>query len=78
MRDAETAALSAQNPYALRFLEPMVRGMGLDGLTRGLDIALDADRRLKGSPLGPDLVVEKMILELCRRPDAYRPIPGRP
>jgi DNA polymerase-3 subunit delta len=78
LRDAETAALSAQNPYALRFLEPMVRGMGLDGLTRGLDVALDADRRLKGSPLGPDLVVEKMILELCRRPDAGRLPASRP
>lgn len=77
LRDGEAAALSAQNPYALRFLEPMVRGMGLGGLSRGLDVALDADRRLKGSPLGPDLVVEKMIFELCRRPDDRRPAATR-
>jgi DNA polymerase-3 subunit delta len=73
MRDNEIASLSAQNPYSFRFLEPMVRGMGLEGLSRGLDVALDADRRLKGSPMKPDLVVESTILELCRQPGRSRP-----
>jgi DNA polymerase-3 subunit delta len=78
LRDGEIASLSAQNPYSFRFLEPMVRGMGLEGLSRGLEIALDADRRLKGSPLKPELVVEKTILELCREPDGRRPAAARP
>jgi DNA polymerase-3 subunit delta len=77
LRDGDIAALTAQNPYSFRFLEPMVRGMGLDGLTRGLDTALAADRQLKGSPLKPELVIEKTILELCRRPNAPRPAAGR-
>lgn len=73
MRDNEIASLSAQNPYSFRFLEPMVRGMGLEGLSRGLETALDADRRLKGSPMKPELVVESTILELCRQPGRSRP-----
>lgn len=66
LRDNEIALLSAQNPYSFRFLEPMVRGMGVDGLSEGLTVALNADRRLKGSPLKPDIVLENAILDLCR------------
>lgn len=69
LRDNEIASLSAQNPYSFRFLEPMVRGMGLDGLSGGLSVALNADRRLKGSPLKPEIVLENAILELCRTPE---------
>lgn len=78
LRDGETAALSAQNPYALRFLEPMLRGLGPAGLSAALGVALDTDRRLKGSPLKPELVVEQAILELCREPDRRRPAAARP
>ncbi len=78
LRDGETAALSAQNPYALRFLEPMLRGLGPAGLDAALKVALETDRRLKGSPLKPELVVEQAILELCREPDRRRPAPARP
>jgi DNA polymerase-3 subunit delta len=77
LRDNEIASLSAQNPYSFRFLEPMVRGMGLDGLTRGLEAALDADRQLKSSSLKPELVIEKTILELCRQPGPARPRAAR-
>jgi len=56
----------------------MVRGMGVEGLARGLTTALEADRQLKGSPLKPELVIEKTILELCRQPGPARPRAARP
>ena len=31
-----------------------------------LQAALQCDRRLKGSPLKPDIIIEKLILDLCR------------
>ncbi len=66
MDDREIAALSGQNPWGFRFLEPMVRGMGKDGLGEALSAALSCDRRLKGSPLKPNIIIEKLILDLCR------------
>ncbi len=66
MDDREIGALSAQNPWSFRFLEPMVRGMGKDGLGNALTAALSCDRRLKGSPLKPNIIIEKLILDLCR------------
>ena len=70
MSDGEVASLSGQNPYAIRYLEPMVRAMGADGLSRNLRAALDCERRLKGSPLKPDIIIEKLIFDLCEdRPE---------
>jgi len=66
MDDRDIAALSGQNPWGLRYLEPMVRGMGKDGLGDALSAALSCDRRLKGSPLKPNIIIEKLILDLCR------------
>jgi DNA polymerase-3 subunit delta len=63
--DSEIAALSGQNPYSIRYLEPMVRAMGADGLARNLRAALQCERRLKGSPLKPDIIIEKLIFDLC-------------
>jgi DNA polymerase-3 subunit delta len=65
MSDNEIARLSKQNPFAMRYLEPMVRAMGADGLARNLRAALECDRRLKGSPLKPDIIIEKLIFDLC-------------
>ena len=59
------ASLSKQNPFAMRYLEPMVRAMGADGLARNLRAALECDRRLKGSPLKPNIIIEKLIFDLC-------------
>jgi len=65
LSDQEIAALSGQNPYSLRYLEPMARAMGADGLARNLRAALACERRLKGSPLKPNIIMEKLILDLC-------------
>ena len=65
MSDKEIAGLSGQNPFALRYLEPMARAMGADGLSRNLRAALACERRLKGSPLKPDIIIEKLIFDLC-------------
>ncbi len=70
MADKEIAALSGQNPYSLRYLEPMARAMGVDGLSRNLRAALACEKRLKGSPMKPDIIIEKLIFDLCEdRPD---------
>jgi hypothetical protein len=66
MDDREIGALSGQNPWSFRYLEPMVRGMGKNGLGHALSAALLCDQRLKGSPLKPDIIIEKLILDLCR------------
>ncbi len=65
MSNQEIAALSAQSPYSIRYLEPMARAMGADGLSRNLKAALACERRLKGSPLQPNIIIEKLILDLC-------------
>ena len=69
MTDKEIGALTGQNPWSFRYLEPMVRGMGRLGLGTALQSALECDRRLKGSPLKPDIIIEKLIMDLCRSDD---------
>jgi DNA polymerase III delta subunit len=63
--DQEIAALTGQSPYSFKYLEPMVRAMGADGLSRCLRAALTCEQRLKGSALKPDIVIEKLIFDLC-------------
>jgi len=67
MSDGQIAKLTGASPYSFRFLEPMTRSMGQDGLRAALKSALECDRKLKSSPLKPSLVLEKSILEFCRR-----------
>jgi len=66
MADREIGALTGQNPWSFRYLEPMVRGMGKMGMGTALKAALECDRRLKGSPLNPNVIIEKLIMDLCR------------
>ena len=70
--DAETGALTGANPWSFKYLEPMVRGYGIDGLSRALLAVLESDRKLKASPLKPDIIIEKLIFDLCcpREPKA--------
>lgn len=65
--DKEIGGLSGQNPWSFRYLEPMIRGLGPKGLSRALKVSADCDRRMKSSPLKPDIIIEKTIMELCRR-----------
>jgi len=71
MSDQEIGAVSGQNPWSFRYFEPMLRGLGPDGLKRALIEAHACDRGLKSSPLKPDIILEKTIAELCR-PDRRR------
>ena len=70
--DREIAAATAQNPWSFRYYEPMIRGLGPDGLRRALAAAAACDRALKSSPLKPDIILEKTIAELCVRPAGDR------
>ncbi len=66
LTDRDIGALTGQNPWSFRYLEPMVRGMGKNGLGAALQAALECDRRLKSSPLKSDIIIEKLIMDLCR------------
>lgn len=68
LTDKDIGALTGQNPWSFRYLEPMVRGLDHGPLARALDVALDCDRKLKSSPLKPDIIIEKTIMELCKKP----------
>lgn len=65
--DQETARMTGSSPWGFRFLEPMIKGLGPQGVLEALETTLDCDRRIKSSPLGPDIVLEQTIMELCRR-----------
>ncbi len=66
--DQEIGAATAQNPWSFRYYEPMVRGLGPEGMRRALSAALECDRAMKSSPLKPDIILEKTIAALCAAP----------
>lgn len=68
LADKEIGALTGQNPWSFRYLEPLVQGQGTSGMDRALRVSLDCDRMLKSSPLKPDIIIEKTIMELCKKP----------
>lgn len=67
--DKETASRTGQNPWSFRYLEPMLRSLGPEGLKRALRTALACDRGLKSSPLKPNIILEKTIADVCARRD---------
>ncbi len=67
MADQEIGALTGQNPWSFRYLEPMIRGMSEKEIGQALKTALNCDRKLKSSPLKPNIVIEKTIMELCKK-----------
>lgn len=67
LADQEIGALTGQNPWSFRYLEPMIRGLDSAGLDRALKVALECDRKLKSSPLPPNMVIEQAIMELCKK-----------
>ncbi|MCP4571269.1 MAG: DNA polymerase III subunit delta [bacterium] len=67
--DRDTASRTSQNPWSFRYLEPMLRALGPEGLRAALKAALDCDRSLKSSPLKPDIILEKTIADVCARRD---------
>jgi len=67
MSDKEIASLTGSSPWGFRFLDPMIRGLGEQGISRALKTSLECDRKLKSSPISPDLIVEKTVMELCKK-----------
>ncbi len=67
MSDKEIASLTGASPWGFRFLDPMIRGLGSKGIKKAMKTSLECDRKLKSSPMGPDIIIEKTIMELCRK-----------
>jgi DNA polymerase-3 subunit delta len=72
MADQEIARRTAQNPWSFRYFEPMLRGLGDDGLRDALRAAGRCDRLLKSSPLKPDIILETTLAEICARREPRR------
>ncbi len=70
MSDQEIASLTGASPWGFRFLDPMIRGLGSQGIRKAMKISLDCDVKLKSSPLSPNIIIEKTIMELCRKKPA--------
>jgi len=68
MSDQEIGSLSGQNPWSFRYLEPMLRGYQGAQMGKALKTALKCDRKLKSSPLKPNIIIEKTIMDLCKKP----------
>lgn len=67
MSDKEIASLTGSSPWGFRFLDPMIRGLGPKGIAKGMRTSLECDRKLKSSPMNPDIIIEKTIMELCKK-----------
>ena len=67
MSDKEIASLTGASPWGFRFLDPMIRGLGSQGITRAMRTSLDCDVKLKSSPMNPNIIIEKTIMELCKK-----------
>jgi DNA polymerase III subunit delta len=66
MADQEIGSLTGTNPWSFKFLTPLVKGLGPQGVRDALKTALECDVRLKSSPLKPDIIFEKAIMDLCK------------
>jgi len=67
MSDKEIASLTGASPWGFRFLDPMIRGLGSHGIGKAMITSLECDRKLKSSPMNPDIIIEKTIMELCKK-----------
>ncbi|MCP4290756.1 MAG: DNA polymerase III subunit delta [bacterium] len=72
MPDKQIAALTGSSPWGFRFLDPMIKGLGTQGIRRAMCTSLHCDKKLKSSPLNPDIIIEKTIMELCRKDKSGR------
>jgi len=67
MSDKEIASLTGASPWGFRFLDPMIRGLGSQGIRKAMKTSLNCDVKLKSSPLSPNIIIEKTIMELCKK-----------
>ncbi len=54
-------------PRALQQVRGTIRALGEDGVARALTACLDCERALKSSPLRPEHVLERALLDICGR-----------
>ncbi len=67
LSDKEIATLTGSSPWGFRFLDPMIRGLGSAGIRKAMRTSLECDFKLKSSPLSPNIIMEKTIMELCKK-----------
>ena len=79
MEDGTIGRLSAQNPWSFRYLEPMARSMGVQGLSRGQQTVLGLGDRPEEHGLGRKcLEVAGVRWRRCGWPDRHRFRTGLP
>ena len=64
--DREIMRRAGLSPYAYRAVAAAARSWGPDGARRALAACADCDAAVKGSPLGPEYVLERAILAICQ------------
>jgi DNA polymerase III subunit delta len=67
LSDKEIASLTGASPWGFRFLDPMIRGLGSRGIVQAMQTSLECDRKLKSSPMNPNIIIEKTIMQLCKK-----------
>ncbi len=56
---------TGMNPWVCRQIGPIADAMGPDGVSRAVKAGKHCDASLKSSPLKPDLILEKTLIEIC-------------
>ncbi|MBF0509836.1 MAG: hypothetical protein HQK57_13045, partial [Deltaproteobacteria bacterium] len=62
----EENSFNTMGPYPMFLLLQRARKFTLTELFRALELLLEADLELKGSPPNPTMVLEKLAIDLCR------------
>ena len=63
--ERELPTMMGASPYAVKQAVETVRRWGAATVRRALDACYRCERDMKSSPLGPEAVLEKAILEIC-------------
>jgi len=64
----QLASVLGASPYAIKQAVDVARDWGREGVDRAFNACAEAERSLKSSPLGADLVLERAIHEICKAP----------
>ncbi len=63
--ERQLPTLLGASPYAVRQAVDVVRRWGPERIGRAVDVIEDVERRLKGSPMSPESILEQAILKIC-------------
>jgi DNA polymerase-3 subunit delta len=69
LSEREIPGRAGMSPYAARQSIVAAKSWGLDGVNAALFACNQCEKDLKGSPLGPEIVLERTILSICN-PDS--------